>query len=352
MIKAAVLTSPFRISLQEFEIPKIKANEALLKPLAVGICGTDVAAYQGKFIKWKLPLIMGHEIIGEILEIGNEASDIYDINEGDRVIVEPYISCGVCEYCSSGYYQLCKKQRSYGGISCSIPPYLWGGYSECMYIAPGSHLHKVPSGVDIISGAMSNVMSNAIRWVVTKGHVSLCDTIVILGPGVQGLLSVVVAKEVGAEKVILAGLSEDYKRLELGKELGADFIINVDEEDIVKSVYEITQGKMADVVIVCAPSISAIESAFKLVKRLGRIVIISNTEGRQAKFVPDDIVWNEIEIYGGLGQSRVDLAIKLIQKYQTKIKKIITNVFELSNIKEAFEVATKKRDVIKVVIKI
>jgi len=349
MEKSVVLVSPLKLELQEFEIPHIGRNEALLKVMAVGVCSTDVAAYQGKFTRWPLPLIMGHEVVGEIVEIGDEASQIYKINIGDIVAVEPYISCGVCEYCSKGHYQLCINRRAYGAISCTVPPHLWGGYGQYMYIAPGSHIHKIPKEIDIIVGTMVNVVSNGIRWVCTKGQVELGSTVLIIGPGIQGLISTLIAKEVGAEKVILAGLSEDKERLQLGKELGADFLIYVNEEDIYKKVSEITNNRMVDVCIICAPSISAIEIAPKLVKQMGRIVIIANTEGKKAMFIPDEIVWREIEIVGGLGQSDGEKAIKIISKHQLKIRKMINETFSLKDIEKAFNFVEMKK-VIKAVI--
>lgn len=348
MEKSMVLVSPLKLELQEFEIPQINRNEALLKVIAVGVCSTDVAAYQGKFTRWPLPLIMGHEVIGKIVEIGDIASKIYKVNVGDTVAVEPYISCGVCEYCSKGHYQLCVNGYAYGAISCTIPPHLWGGYSQYMYIAPGSHIHKIPKEMDVIVGTMVNVISNGIRWICTKGRVNFGDTVVILGPGVQGLSSTLVAKEVNA-KVILAGLSKDKERLQLGKELGADFLIYLDEEDIYKRVSEITNNKMADVCIVCAPSISAIEIAPTLVKRMGRVVIIANTEGKKAVFIPDEIVWHEIEIVGGLGQSDANKAIEIISKYQSKVRKMISKTFNLKDLEEAFKL-TEAKKVIKAVI--
>lgn len=297
-------------------------------------------AFEGTFIGWPLPLIMGHELVGRVEEIGEKAPSEYRVKIGDRVVVEPYIPCGRCRYCLRGYYQLCENRRAYGAISCKEPPYLWGAYGEYMYVAPGSRVRKISEDVPLEAAVMANVIGNGVRWVCEKGKVGIGDTVIILGPGAQGLASTIVAKYRGAGIIILAGLARDKRRLELGREFGADHVINVEEEDPIDRVREITNCRMADVVIACVGSPSAIKLGLDLLRPLGTYVIIGNTGGKEVPFITDKIVWKELTIVGGLGQAlNVEAAIKLIETRKYPIEKMITHKFSLREIDKALKVA-------------
>jgi len=348
---AAVLVEPGKFEFRRFKLPEIGAEEALIRVKAVGVCGTDVAMYEGKFKLWPIPLILGHEVVGEIVKIGSKAAKMYEVDVGDLVTVDPYIPCNSCEYCRKGMDQLCKRRRAYGAVSLHEPPHLWGGYSEYMYIAPYSKLHKVPKDIPTEIACLSSIVGNAVRWVITKGGVGPNDIVVVFGPGAQGLLSVLVSKYVGANKVILIGLSRDQYRLNIGKALGADHVIYADKENVLEKVRELTNGDMADVVIACAPSTSAIEMGLDLVKPGGRYVIIANTEGKKSSFETDKIVWREITILGGLGQSWLDVetGLKIMKARKDLISKIVTHKYTLTEVKEAMETA-KSGEAVKVVI--
>jgi threonine dehydrogenase-like Zn-dependent dehydrogenase len=348
---AAVLIKPGEFELRSFKLPEIGPSEALIKVRAVGICGTDVSVYEGRFKLWPIPLILGHEVVGEVVKAGQKFVKDYGVDVGDYVTVDPYIPCNNCEYCRMGLDQLCRRRRAYGAISVNEPPHLWGGYSEFMYIAPNSKLHKVPENIPPEVACLSSIMGNAVRWVITKGSVKAGDTVVVLGPGAQGLLSTLVAKYVGAGQVILVGLTKDSRRLEIGKVLGADHVVYADKEDVIERVKELTGGAMADVVIACAPSTSAIELGLEVVKPSGKYVIIANTEGRKSSIETDKIVWREITILGGLGQSwsDVEIGLKIMKLKYDLISKIVTHKFPLTKVKEALE-AAKSGEAIKVVI--
>ena len=170
----------------------------------------------------------------------------------------------------------------------------------------------------------------------TKGKVQPGDSVIIIGPGTQGLASVLVADHIGAGKICLIGTSKDRKRLELGKSLGATECFVVEDEDIIKRVKEITDNEFADVVICCVGSPKAIRMALDLVKPLGTIVLVGLTGNKKSNLLTDKIVTNEIQVFGGLGQSwNVEAAIKLLESNKYPIKKMVTHSFTLKETEKA-----------------
>ena len=215
---SAVVEDVGKMFIKEFPIPDIGPYDGLLKVEMAGVCGSDPKVYHGKLRMTEFPFILGHEILGHIEEIGEEAAKRYGVSIGDRVIMEALAKCGHCEYCLEGLYKFCENSIGYGGISGSskVPPYLWGAYGQYMYIAPGSVLHKVseniPREAAVLAGA---VISNGVAWTRILGQVSIGQTVVIQGVGCQGLASVIVAKESGASPIIVTGRSVDERKLEL-----------------------------------------------------------------------------------------------------------------------------------------
>lgn len=146
-IRAAVLVSESKILMREFDKPDISQDDGLLKVEMAGVCGTDPGIYSGKVKYADFPIILGHEILGRIAEIGSKASQRWKVKEGDRVIVEAFIRCGYCSKCLTGDYRFCENGLAYGTfVSAVVPPHLWGAYSEYMYLAPGAIVHKISEG--------------------------------------------------------------------------------------------------------------------------------------------------------------------------------------------------------------
>jgi alcohol dehydrogenase len=201
--RAMVLEQPERMVLREFDLPTIQPDDALLKVEMAGICHTDVGLYHGK-VSYALPLIMGHEIVGRIAQIGSLASRRWAVQEGDRVAVEAMARCGFCRACIEGNYKFCKDGFGYGTFtSCARPPYLWGSYADYMYLAPGSLLYKVPDSMSPEMATLLTVaISNGIQWTVLRGGVKLGDAVVIQGVGPIGLACVAAAREAGASVVV------------------------------------------------------------------------------------------------------------------------------------------------------
>lgn len=355
-----VLEAPGRLILREFPLPKIGQEEGLLRVEMVGVCSSDVGMFRGKPTRAPrpYPIILGHEIFGTVVEVGKEASKRWNLREGDRAIVEYAFGCGECLFCKQGDYVHCGKMYTYGSmISCQDPPHLWGAYSEYLYLPPRAMVHKV--SVDLLPEVgvlICAVLGNAIRWLQMIGGVKRGDTVVIQGPGQQGLAGVVAAKEAEAGKIIVIGMTKDKIRFELAKAFGADEIIDVEREDPVERIKEITGGRKADLVMEVTGNPKGALTAIELVKKKGT-VILPGLYGMD-QHIPlalDRIVYEEVRMQGVFSHDfrSVLPAIRLAGSRKYPLEKMVTHRFSLEETEKAVRVAGgeyRGEDPIKVVI--
>lgn len=358
--KAMVLEAPGRMVLKEFPIPEIGPQEGLLKVEMVGVCGSDVGMCRGKATRAPrpYPIIMGHEIFGTISKIGEEASRKHGVKEGDRAIVEYAFGCGECFYCLRGDYIHCESFFTYGSmISCQEPPHLWGAYSEFLYLPLKAMVHKVKENLLPEVGVLiCAVLGNAIRWLSMIGGIFPGDTVVIQGPGQQGLAGVVVAKEAGAGKIIVTGMTKDRVRFELAKTFGADEMIDVGKADPVEAVREMTRGRMADIVMDVTGNPKGAVTAIDLVKKKGT-VILPGLYGmdKEIPLILDKIVYKEVRLQGVFSHDSRSVmpAIQLAESGKYPLEKMVTHRFRLEEAEKAVKVAggeVEGEDPIKVVI--
>lgn len=313
---AAVLENPRDFQFREFPIPEVGVDDAVLRVEACGLCGTDYEQYLGHLKDWGggMPIIPGHEIMGFIERIGPQASKLWNVKEGDRVAIEPVIPCGHCADCVAGAYTRCQSDLGYGLYqSTKVAPSLWGGYATHAYLHPRTMVHKLPAGVPSDLMSLVNPLSNAIRWVYEAGGAGLGSTVVIEGPGQRGLLAVVAAKKAGASTIIVTGTGRDAARLDLARKLGASATIDVDVEDPVARVAELTDGRLADVVLdVSAGAVKPVLQAIDMCRRGGRIVLAGLKGKNELNGFPvDKVVFREIELVGVLsaGWQSTEMAI-------------------------------------------
>jgi len=336
---AAVLESPERFSIREFSIPKVKSEDLLLKVEMVSICGSDRHLYSGHHSAASFPKILGHEFVGYIEEIGEKAAQSYHFKEGDRVTVEPSRICFGCEYCLSGTYQMHVPRRGYGvGLTCDKYPYLLGAYSQYIYIFHGSKIHKIDKSVPAEAACLSSVIGNGIRWVRTTAKLQCCESIAIIGAGAQGLATIIGAKEAGAKPIIVLGISNDYKKFEVAKKFGADYVINIEKKEPIAEVKKINRGKLADVVVECSGNKDAIKMATNLVRPRKRMVLVGLTGGKEVKINTDLIINREVQVIGGHGQNwDVEDAVRIINSKKYAIENIITHKFPLKDVEKAMK---------------
>ncbi len=339
---SAVTIATRTMEIQAFDIPVIGEDDGLLKVEMCGVCGSDPRIFQWTDPE-RFPLIMGHEVLGHIEEIGSQASARWGIKRGDRVVVEHLFGCGHCRMCLIGEYRFCSEHLGYGGpIPSSVPPCLWGAYGEYMYLAPNSRVHRIAEDVPAEAAVMTCAnIGNGIRWVRTKGGVTVGDTVVVIGPGGQGLAAVLAAREAGAIQIVAIGLTQDNHRFEVARRFGATQTINLDIEDPVERVHQLTEGVLADVVMDLTGATSSAPLSLELVRPMGTVVLGSNTGEASVPLVTSKIAAKEIH-YQGVNThdtAAVRAAIKLVESRRYPIEKMVTHYFGLEDAETAVHAA-------------
>ncbi len=339
---SAVLEEPGRIVLREFDIPEIGPDEGLLKVEMCGVCGTDPKIYHGQFDWIRTPMILGHEVAGYIEEVGENAARRWGVGKGDRVVTDPGAPCGHCYYCLNGMFRWCENRLGFR-IPCNQPPYLWGGYGEYQYLPPSARVYQISKDITAEAAVLTNaVLANGIQWLRIVGGTSIGDAVVILGMGAQGMAAVIAAKESGASPIIVTGLTADEPRFELVRRFGADYTVNVEKEDIVKLVNEVTNGKRAAVVVDLTGDSKAIVQAIELVKMQGTIVCASVFGSSVLTPLPlDKITFNEIRLQGVFTNDHPAMraAIKLVESGKYPVDRIISHKYPLQQAEEAVRAA-------------
>lgn len=279
---AALKVGPATTELREFDLPDVPGDAALMKVEVAGVCGTDVSQY--KLPLRRGPLIMGHENVGTLAKVGRLFAKHKGFKEGDQVFLEHYLPCGHCEWDHMGEYRHCAATEwfydpnaiRYGYTSLDIPPGLWGGFSHYVYLPLNAVLHQVPAGLSPEEAGLATPMSNGIQWTLLDGGVGYASTVLIQGPGQQGMCCVMAAKQAGADRIIVTGTSRDARRLEVAKALGADAVIDVQKDDALQRTLEITEGRGVDVVVDCTAGAgsAAVMLGIEATKRRGGTMVV------------------------------------------------------------------------------
>jgi threonine dehydrogenase-like Zn-dependent dehydrogenase len=319
---------------RDLPIPDIDEDSGLLRLEACGICGSDYEQFEGQ-LRTPTPVVPGHEPLGTIAKIGDRAAARWGVQEGDRVAVETMISCRHCAHCLGGSYHLCDHRKIYSYIPTTEAPGLWGGYSQYMYLHPNSVLHRVSADLAPEIAVMFNPLGAGFRWAVEMPSTQPGDTVVILGPGQRGLASVIACRSVGAGTIIVTGLEADEDKLALARVFGADHTIDVDNEDAVRRVKEITGGRGADVVVdVSSYATQPVVDAMSMVRAGGRVVLAGVKGFRAVEgLVSDIIVMKEIRVMGAIGvtSSGYGSAIRLLESGRVPVEKMHTHNFDLED---------------------
>jgi threonine dehydrogenase-like Zn-dependent dehydrogenase len=329
---AMVQTGVRKLEPRDLPIPEIDDESALLRVEACGICGSDYEQYEG-MLRTPMPVIPGHEPLGVIEKIGDAAARRWGVDVGDRVAVETMLSCRFCSECLGGRYHLCRERRIYSYIPLAESPGLWGAYAQYMFVHRNSVVHKIDGALAPSTAVMFNPLGAGFRWAVEMPRTGPGDTVLVLGPGQRGLASVIACREAGADRILVTGLAADAKKLALALDFGADCAIDVENENALARVRELTDGRGADVVIdVSSYSTAPVAQALDFVRPGGRIVL-AGVKGFKAipDFVSDKIVMKEISLQGAIGvtSSGYRSAIRLLESRKYPVEKMHTHDFAL-----------------------
>jgi threonine dehydrogenase-like Zn-dependent dehydrogenase len=340
-----VLTGDRTLQAMDIAIPDIDENSAILQLEACGICGSDYEQFEG-LLKTPTPVIPGHEPLGRIAAIGDAAARRWDVDVGDRVAVETMLSCHHCSTCRAGRYHLCENRKIYSYIPLSEPPGLWGGYSQYMFLHANSIVHKVNPELPASIAVIFNPLGAGFRWAVEIPNTRPGDTVVIMGPGQRGLSSVIALRHVGVTDIIVTGLAADSEKLALARFYGAKTTIDVDNENVVHRVKELTAGRGADVVVdVSSYATKPVADALQLVKAGGQIVL-AGVKGFKAveNFVSDLIVLKEVTIKGAIGVTSTGYkqAIDLIEEGTVDFAAMHTHDFDLEQAELAIKTLARE----------
>lgn len=333
--KSAWITAAGYVKLTKVEISELQPNEVLIKVMNVGICGTDLEIYQGDMVyftegKATYPIIPGHEWSGQIVDIGTNV-DQFEV--GDRVVGETTLPCNSCETCKKGKYNICPRRKENGILGKN------GAVTQFM-VYPASGLHKFSLSLDFESAALTEPTAVAYSGIL-KVNVTPNDRVLILGAGPLGLLALQVAKVFGAKLVVLVDLNQF--RLEVGKDLGADYVIDISRESLMEKSNLLTEGKGFDVIVEASGNIAAMESMLEVTAVGARICLMGLCGGHSAKMNIDRIVTSDINLCGSLGSPGVwATVLDLMQSGKILTKPLITHRFPLEELDRAFRLMQAK----------
>jgi alcohol dehydrogenase len=337
------------MAVRRIEVPAIGADDALLRVEACGLCGTDHENWSGA-IHRTLPLIPGHEAVGRIEAIGEQAALRWRLAVGDRVGVAPRQACGSCPPCAAGDPRGCANHGgdTYGSIPLATAPGLWGGYAEVQYLSPDSQLVPIPADLDPSLACMYNAVANGIRWGAVVPGTKPGDVVAVLGPGVRGLSAAAAAREAGARFVMVTGHGErDAPRLRLASDFGADLAVDVAVDDPVAALRQ-AAGRLADVVVdVTAMAPSAFVQAIDLAADNGTVCVAGiHGDGPVVGFRPDTIVLKQLRVIGTRGTDLPEFraAVKLLSSRRYPFDRIPRRTADLDHLPGLLEIMAGESD--------
>ncbi len=328
-----------KVEVEELPLPKVGKRDILIKVMASGICGSDVLEWYR--IK-KAPLVLGHELTGVIVEVGDE---IAEFKRGDRVFATHHVPCDACHWCLGGHETACQTFQTKNNFDP-------GGFSEYLKVSGRS----IDTGVLVLPDSMSYEQGSFIEplGTVVRGlralEVKPGDTLLVIGCGLAGLLMIKTARALGAGSIVAVDL--DGYRLEAAKRFGAEIAVRADG-DVTGSIRKITGGRLADKVIVCAGALSAARQALECVDRGGVVLYFAVPNPGELVNMDLNPFWrNDIGLKTCYGAAPLDnrQAVELIRAGNVVVDDMITHRYGLGQIMEGFRTAGSGKNCLKVII--
>jgi len=336
-MKAALLHGVKDLRIERVEQPRVGYGEALVKVKAATTCGTDLKIFQRGYVSGviQLPTVFGHEWAGDIVEVG---AGVAKLREGMRVRGGNSSPCMRCKMCQRQQYNLCEDMM-----------WLWGAYAE--YIKVPARIvrlntQQIPSHVSYEEAAIAEPLACVLHG-LEKARVKLGDTVAIIGAGPIGLLHLLTARRMGADKIIISDMIDE--RLQLASKLGADETINAGQEDTAEKTKKLTDRYGADVVIEAIGLPATWEQALKMVRKGGRVLEFGGCPpGTAIKVSTEQLHYGETMILGSFHARPAHFrkALDLIASATVNVKPLVTRKMPLDSIREAFELLrTSKADI-------
>lgn len=343
-MKVAVMNGIGEMGFTERDVPTPNKDEVLIKLEYVGICGSDLHYYEhgaiGDYVV-EPPFVLGHEPGGVVVEVGE---DVTDLKVGDKVALEPGKTCGECEFCKKGEYNLCPDVEFF-----ATPP-IDGVFQE--YVAHDADLaFKLPDNVSTLEGALMEPLAVGFHAAV-QGEAQIGQTAVVMGAGCIGLVTMMALKAMGLSEVYVVDILE--KRLDKALELGADGVINGKKEDAVKKVKELTGGKGCDLAIETAGTEITTRQCIKMTKKGSNIVLVGYSNSGEMT-LPMSLALDKELTFKTVFRYRhiYPIAIDAVASGKVDLEGIVTDIFDLDNVQKAMDYSVNnKQDIVKAVIKI
>ena len=344
MMKVAVMNGIGKMGFEERPIPKPAPNEVLVKLEYVGICGSDLHYYEsgriGDYVV-EPPFVLGHEPGGTVVEVGSEVTHL---KVGDRVALEPGKTCGHCEFCKTGRYNLCPDV-----IFFATPP-VDGVFQE--YVAHEADLcFKLPENVSTLEGALIEPLAVGFH-AANQGGAQAGQVAVVTGSGCIGLVSMMALKAKGVSKVYVIDVMQ--KRLDKAMELGATGVINASQTDPVAEVLKLTGGKGCDLFIETAGTETTTRQAIQMTKKGATIVLVGYSKSGEMT-LPMSLALDKELTFKTVFRYRhiYPMAIEAVAEGKVNLKGIVTDIFDFDDIQNAMDKSvSNKADIVKAVVKI
>ena len=350
---ALVLHAPHDLRYEEVQVPQINEDEILVRVKSCGICAGDLKAVHGAAMFWgggvlpkwiDEPVILGPEVVGEVVAIGDAAAKRTGLELGDLSIAEQIIPCGECYFCKRGYTWMCEKQNIYGAKKNESD----GGMAEYMKYPKNAVVHKVPASIPAWQAAMIEPASCAAHT-IERADIGINDVVVIAGLGPIGLCKLQFAKMRTPKTLIAIDLNN--KRLELARKLGADYTFNPKEMDVIQAVKDLTGGYGCDIYIHDSGSPAGVRQGLQMLRKLGKFVefsVFADETSVDWSIIGDR---KELTILGShiSGHDGYEVAIRSIADGSLKVDDIVTHRYGLEAFEEAYRTAEAAVDSIKIV---
>jgi L-iditol 2-dehydrogenase len=319
----------------EAEMPTIQsADQILIQVKTVGVCGSEVHAFEGTHPYRKAPVILGHEVAGDVLSVGEAVTEF---KAGDRVIVDPQWACGRCAYCRAGDLNLCPSKKVLGTPT-------WPGAFGEYIIAPEEAVFHLPDNLSYAQGSLIEPLTIAVH-IVRQANLAAGESAAILGTGSIGGLLAGVCRVQGAGPIITADIRQHC--LDAARErLGATHDFLLPDDNLVDKVKELTGGEGVDAVFITADDVSLVSQGVEMAKRRGRIVLVALLTCAPLQLTAYEIIGKELHIVGSIMSNHKDVrkAIELATSGQVDVEAIATHLLPIEEAQRGMELTHTKDD--------